>query len=461
MNPHHPDILPQHAQRDIAFKQALSVWAKQHRSRGDRGRQTQVRLQRLAASLAIPVVIGGTAGYMRLSSPTPVSAAEALLHRATHALRAASPNQAIHAIYAVAGDGGGAATLDEWVQPDANGGIAQGAITTQDNAGHIQDRTILSGEQATTYNAVANTIVQAAVDQVGLPNPLDAAALTQYIQTAQQGGGAGIHLLASTTIDGHSVAAVGIQQPNNETAALYIDKQSSIIRKFDLTRDGDPQPLVSLHLVAYEEAPLSSVPAPTFTLNAPSSAHAVVSPDGSSQMGTQHVSMAQAVALPNRPSILLSGDAGGLRLNDVRYVGTPTASFVNYIYALSPTKVLGVNIVTEEPGVSPLSDRRFSLNLPTSTATSSLTLTIAGQTVQALYSETPNTSNGPISTLLYSQSGVGVRIGSVGLSKDEFFQAVKALVDGHTNPALVEQLQHELDTSTPLASPPRSRPMVI
>ncbi len=240
MNPHHPDILPQHAQRDIAFKQALSVWAKQHRSRGDRGRQTQVRLQRLAASLAIPVVIGRTAGYMRLSSPTPVSAAEALLHRATHALRAASPNQAIHAIYAVAGDGGGAATLDEWVQPDANGGIAQGAITTQDNAGHIQDRTILSGEQATTYNAVANTIVQAAVDQVGLPNPLDAAALTQYIQTAQQGGGAGIHLLASTTIDGHSVAAVGIQQPNNETAALYIDKQSSIIRKFDLTRDGDP-----------------------------------------------------------------------------------------------------------------------------------------------------------------------------------------------------------------------------
>ena len=66
------------------------------------------------------------------------------------------------------------------------------------------------------------------------------------------------------------------------------------------------------------------------------------------------------------------------------YIGQP----------LSPTKVLRVNIITEEPDVSPLSDRRFSLNVPTSTPTQFLTLTIADQMSQAFCSEMLNTSKG-------------------------------------------------------------------
>lgn len=36
-----------------------------------------------------------------------------------------------------------------------------------------------------------------------------------------------------------------------------------------------------------------------------------------------------------------------------------------------------------------------------------------------------------------------MRIGSIGLSKQEFFRAVNALVDGHTTPAAVTQEQRE------------------
>ena len=451
--------------RGATFARVLCTWAGRHVRQYHQAAPTQPkparRLQRaLAAGLAAVALVGGTVGYLLLQRPAPASAAVVILRRAAHAF-AASPTQAVHAMYSVAANGAIAeapAKLDEWVQSDATGAIAKGAITTFDSVSHLQSRTILTGATATTYNAASNTIVQATVDQSpsALPNPLDVCAVGQYVQNAQIGASQDTRLLAPTMLDGRAVNVVEARRAG-DVVTLYIDAQASIVRKLDLAQidaNGAAHPVWSLRLTSYVQVPFASMPATTFALNAPSGATMVVTPDGTPQMGSHQIDVAHAVALPNRPAAVLSGDADGLRLNEVAHTGMPTAAIVSYVYARGQNtpglKVLGVNVVTWPNGALNLSDRRYNMGLPTAT-TQHLNLTIEGQQVQALYDERPADASHPaVNILVYPQNEAGVRIVASGLSQEEFFNFIAALVDGRTNPVLVTQLQHEVDTSTPL-----------
>ena len=73
-----------------------------------------------------------------------------------------------------------------------------------------------------------------------------------------------------------------------------------------------------------------------------------------------------------------------------------------------------------------------------------MTVTVAGQTVQAMYwaleAQAP-----ALHELSYRQGTSWVLISSQGLSTDEFFAAVGALVDARAHPDVMAQAQHELD----------------
>ena len=76
----------------------------------------------------------------------------------------------------------------------------------------------------------------------------------------------------------------------------------------------------------------------------------------------------------------------------------------------------------------------------------SLTLTVAGHTVSAMYAYRADVPGQAAHFLTYKLGQATVRIVGSGQSKAQFFAVIKALVDGKTHPGVDAQLQHELDT---------------
>jgi len=417
----------------------------------------------LVPALALAVVGGGVLAYLHLPSPTPVSAAQATLDRAATAARATRSDQAIHATYAITSTGmsvAAPATLDEWVRRDASGGIAQAALTFSDATGQVQGRTILTGAAAVTYEAASNSIVSGTVDRAGTPNPLDTAALAQLAQGGAAGPGQSAQARPARMVDGVPVNVVEIDralptgtattQPHEIVLTLAIDAHTSVVREaIQQTLDGTGATLTAtgMRLTQYAVAPLSSLGADTFTLNAPPTAHALTAPDGSTHLGTEHPDVASIVALTDRPSLLLAHDAAGLQLHNLMYTRTPSDTIASYSYE-SDTGVLGVNLITGVGGVVGPADHFMA---QPATPAQVLTLTIAGRPVQASYYDPAAESQ----ALFYTQNGAGVRIVGLGLSKADFLSAVAALVDGRSDPTLVTQVQHELDAhkATPTPTP--------
>ena len=189
------------------------------------------------------------------------------------------------------------------------------------------------------------------VDRSALPTPLDAAALSQMLQQAQQNG-QNAHLLPADTLDGAAVQVVEIDRTSDDTARprqiikLYIDARTSIVRGLDFaTTDaaGAVLSTTTLRLTTFEAVDPSAAPANTFTLRAPASARVILA-----QAGPQHLSVAQAMAVQAMsPAPLLVGSRVTLRDVQVRHLVDGTA--VGYLYG-PDTHFLGVYVVTNRFG---------------------------------------------------------------------------------------------------------------
>ena len=396
---------------------------------------------RIPLALTIAVVLGGgLVGYTRLTAPP--TAAASVLRRVTVALRAVPTDQTLHASYAIqtySGPARGTVTWTEWARLAPDGSISSATLTLFDARGHMQSRTMLQGAAATTYDAQANTIEQGQVSPLGVPNPLDQAAITQFTQQTQQDAFArtAATVLPRQVLGGHAVNVVHIDRRNlaRDIVTLYVDAQSSLVRRITSERvddNGQIQPAWQEDLLDYQTVPSGSAPADAFTLNAPPTARQILTPDHMPPSGTHDIPLAQALALPG-PAPLLTAPPDRLSLSQVAYTGLPSTVIVTYLYTNTNTsgvEELGINVFRWPAGADPGADPHFSAHMP-ATLTQPRSLTIAGRVVQAQYYSPAPTSH----SLLYLQDGAGVRIGAVGMSEQTFFQALGALVDGHSSSA--------------------------
>jgi hypothetical protein len=283
---------------------------------------------------------------------------------------------------------------------------------------------------------------------VSLDNVLGMSDLRPLVRAAAGGSIQNVRLLPQQTLGNTPVYVVAITSgPDAHMATLYIDAQDYTVRGLDVTMtlQGTVQPLVSVRVTGRDTVPLAAVPAGTFALGAPVSARVQPPEDG-----VQFLSVAQAVALPDLPALLLAGDTDGLRLHSV-VLTRPSDSMASITY------------VYEAPGgLGALDGKSLYISIyhwpsPTGALTvypgtlvgaqHPLTFTVARQRVQATYTEDV-TIGSQLRYLTYQQGATEVVLHGVGLSKDEFFAAVEALVAGTANPAVATQLRRELDAAT-------------
>ncbi len=451
-----PAVAPRHA----TFARALDTMTHTYAQHPPHTRPPR-RARTFALGLLTLVLAGGVAASLRLTAPVPVSAAQRTLERAA-ALGTAGGDESAHATYALTATAGmtTTATLDEWVQRDATGGIAQELLTYTDGSGVLEGRTLVQGGVATTYNVAANTLISGTLNWGDVPDPLDTAAFATLGQGHGAAAGARLNAQPDRVIQGHATHVVEIDrpdQPGSPSTVLAFDAQTYVLRALDRTQTSDQGTRATTSLRLVGEARLSATAAPTgtFALGAPSTARPVVAPDGSPNLGMTHVAVAAAVASPGLPAPLLPGHRDGLFLYAAHVSRDPTEAILSYGYGQRPigrpigpqAQQFGVNIVTEAGPVQP-SD--FMMTAPAG-APQTLALTIAGQSVTATYYNPPNTAS---HVLLYIVNGIGVRIVGGGMTTPTFLDLVGSLVDGRTQPALVAQLQQDLATTPPGADTP-------
>ncbi len=417
--------------------------------------------RRWAASLgaALLLAVSGVIGVIRLAPPTPVSAAQLVLRHAAAAFQAVPPDQASHAIYTMTpappstgvylfGTTAAMGTLDTWIQLDASGAVRQQATTIYSGTATMVNRIVQTGQTAMIYDARAGTVMTTTVpaDDLSSYHLFNAAGLYSLVQVASQGDAQRARLLPRQTLDGHIVDVVEIDQPHyQEKETLYIDARTYILREVDVatvTAKGVTLDAFTIHLLRSDIAPLSSLPARTFALDAPATARAVPLFHSESVSVAQAVAQASAASNTDTPVLLLSGNPAGLglRLQGVRkdtLTGTPAFAY-NYETAGPLKKTFLVTTIYQ------------SVQPSTATTPSSrpLTLTILGRTVHAEYDDHFGPSETQVHRwLTYPQGMTRVEIDGLGLSKQDFFAAVRALVDGRTHPDVITQLQQELGTT--------------
>ena len=420
--------------------------------------------RRWAASLGAVLVlaVSGVIGYLRLTPPTPVSAAQLVLRHAAAVFRAVPPDQASHAIYTMTpappstsvylfGVTAPMGTLDTWIQLDAGGAVAQqattiysGTATTATTATTV-NRIVQTGQTAMIYDARAGTVMTTTVpaDDLSSYHLFNAAGLYRFVQAAAQDSAQHARLLPQQTLDGHTVDVVEIDQPRYlEKETLYIDARTYVLRQIDaatITAAGVPLDALTLHLLRADTVPLSSVSDRTFALDAPASAHAV--PPFRSESVSVAQAVAQASAASDTPVLLLSGNPAslGLRLQGVRKD------------TLMGTQAFAYDYETTGPLKKKFLVTTIYQSVPASTATTPsshpLTLSILGRTVHAEYDDHAVPESLSHRWLTYPQGMTSVTIDGFGLSKAEFFAAVQALVDGRTHPDVIAPLQQELGTT--------------
>lgn len=239
--------------------------------------------RRLAAlAMALLLALSGAAGYLRLSTPTPVSAQTVLRHAAA----ALAPGQAAHLTYTVAVSGGvkgaGTGTADVWLQAGANGAPSLSAQTL--NVAGVNDpvgRYVQVGDQVYAYDSSHNAILLGPEARENpswvLPNDIfDGASIARYLSSLAPRS-PNVRLLSPQTLDDHSVDVVEVDgwanRPGQRTI-LYFDAQSYLLRGFDASSldPSYPTPSWQVRLSAGATMDASAVPSGTFTLNAPATA---------------------------------------------------------------------------------------------------------------------------------------------------------------------------------------------
>jgi len=434
-----------------------------------RGRGMRRRLMSLAAALVL--AFGGLTGYLRLHAPTPVSA-QTILRRAAEATArlGGTSDEVIHQVSTVAtmlklNVTPLNATVDQWIQLDAAGALVQRAATVHSAAGALVARILDAGGTEQIYDAAGNTIFTNPLPAGATPwtrDPSGLAYARQVLLAAQQNQGPHVRLLPAQTLNGVAVdvVAVDIAQPASPpplagftpqhlTATFYIDAQTYALRGMDLSELTAPAPIVTMRVTGRDTLPLASVPAATFALDAPASAQVWrPAPATETRAHQRFAALSAAIAIPDQPALLLVHDIAGLRFHGSGSVTRgPGTTITTYSYG-PPLRVADESngpLATDGIGsVSPTA-RNFSIQITHATTLDSTgQVTIAGQPVQAQYWALEANAP-PLHQLSYRQGASWVMIDSQGLSKDEFFATITALVDAKAHPDIVAQAQYESD----------------
>lgn len=450
-----------------------------------RGQGMRRRLMSLAAALVL--AFGGLTGYLRLHAPTPVSA-QTILHRAAEATaRLGGPSdEVIHQVSTVStmlklNVTPLHATVDQWIQLDAAGALVQRAATVHSAAGALVARILDAGGTEQIYDTAGNTIFTNPLPTGATPwtrDPSGLAYARQVLLAAQQNHGPTVRLLPAQTLNGVAVdvVAVDIAQPASPlplagftpqhlTATFYIDAQTYALRGMDLSEltAAAPAPIVTMRVTGRDALPLASVPAATFALDAPADAQVWrPAPATETRAHQPFTALSDAIAIPDQPALLLARDIAGLRFHGSESVtqglGTTITSY-SYGPALrvadegdGPVAADGIGSVSptarsfdiQITHVAALDSTGTAPGAFTTRGAQPITVTIAGQPVQAQYWAL-ETNVPPLHQVSYRQGASWVMISSQGLSKDEFFAAINALVDAKAHPDIVAQAQYESD----------------
>lgn len=277
----------------------------------------RMRLRVASVAAAVLLALSGFAGYLRWQAPTPVSAQTVLRHTAA-ALHPVAADRVVHDVSTVhtvnapgvnAGVSGISAnttpdvTVESWTQWDAAGAVARddtaifGGTST---AGPLLQRSVQTGLTTKLYSAQSNTTVVMtatpgpAQPQV-IPNPFDTASLRRFVLDAQQGKNGEARLMPQqklddgTTVDVVQVAHTERVDPRADaataarqfTVTLYVDADTYVIRKMDLTGVNAKGSLLTsstVRVVSYKVVPASAVPPTVFSLRAPAGARVIEAP---------------------------------------------------------------------------------------------------------------------------------------------------------------------------------------
>ena len=421
-------------------------------------------LIRLGVLAAVPLMaLGALAGHADARRLGPVSA-RTVLARADAALPAASPDRVFHQIStlsytatapAAQGLPDRASTIEQWARLDDHNAVIQQATTITGATGALLTRTVQEGNTIRTYSAKDNTVTTFTLPPslgggIGMGDPFGVAYMRQLVRAAQNGS-QNVRLLPQQTLDGVTVDVVALNSTvplsatsGQMTAArtvttLYVDAHSYAVRGLDLSETGGagiPTFAFSLRVREQSVVALAAVPVGVFAFNPPANARTVAGPT-LPQIRT--LGVAAALGVSDAP--LLTGDPDGLRLRRIESIGASRSIDYTYQAAHAPGdfSAPGFAVMVDPRGASSAAGAAFG-------ATRALTLTVAGQTVQARYSAT-STGLVTLRLLAYRQGAASVLLTGSGLDEKTFFATIGALVDGRARPDVAARLQQELDAA--------------
>jgi hypothetical protein len=288
------------------------------------------RRRLVPAALAVLVAAGGIGTYLHGQGPTPVSA-QTVLQRASAV--SPGPNAAAHSTYRLSASGGITGTADLWVGSDASGTLTQFALTqtVSDNgspAPALSGRLVQTDQGFRVYDPSTNTLTSSSW---GAPPPdtasssaagsavqnLEGILIGTFVsQKFTRAMSAGMHPsawdLQQQTLDGDSVYALKVDRPASQT--FYFNTQSYVLEGADWTQDGRSWQ-ARLDDSSYQTMPLASVPAHTFTLNAPAGVRVVTlqPPLGVKRGSTDRVLQAAATACGTTAEAIATAQQAGDR----------------------------------------------------------------------------------------------------------------------------------------------------
>lgn len=197
------------------------------------------------------------------------------------------------------------------------------------------------------------------------------------------------------------------------TSTLYVDAHTYALRGLDLAESGGagiPAFAVSLRVRAQSVVELAAVLAGAFTFNLPANARVAAGP---ALPQIQTLGVAAVLGVSDAP--LLAGDPDNLRLQRIESIGAAHSIIYTYQAPHDPGdfSAPGLTVGVDPRGASSGANAAFG-------ATRALTLTVAGQTVQARYSATA-AGLVTLRLLAYRQGTAAVTLGGTGLNEKEFF----------------------------------------
>ncbi len=450
------------------------LWREILRTQPKAARRTihRPRLRVLLAAVVplLALILGAGAASLQGWGPVPAApvpaSAQVILQRAVAALPPITPNAVFHQVRREYyppdfsfgfGDPRRLSepityTVDEWTRTDASGAIGRQVTVGTDGRGALLYRTLQGGDMVRTYGAAERAVQTLVIPRGGRwryqPDALlGVADLRQLAAAAQRHalpGLPGQRLLPPQRLDGgalvYVIALHGAAFTPDTNLRVYIDARTYRLRGYDTTV-GSGAAVVrgrGMRVLRSELVPLGAVPASTFAWRVPAGTR--VLPPLSRRLG-----VAQAVALPSFPALLLGRPVAGLRLSGV--IVNTDSPFITYSYdAATPAGAAGPGrtfIVEAAPGAT------FNGSGPSALNTEHrLDLTIAGRRVRATEDVFASGLTPAHATVVFQDGATGVSLSEFGLTAPEFDAAIQALVDGRTHPAVVRWLQRNLDLAT-------------